>query len=210
MLIKFLAHELKTHIIVFDLHHDTIQFCSGNHLKRGNIIFESPLILYATGNHFQSVFQKDHAYFIKLSRELEGQNNHGHGNMNETDIGHNSLQGNMRLDLSAQTGIDRKINLENKTEDKTPDDASIIKKTETEKGNKPEEIKDIGVSGETKGQKKNQCNEGKSLDNSESYIEKRLKEIQKIKAKDRPKELQREYNTLMKKRNRASKDEIQK
>ena len=33
MLIKFIAHELKTHIIVFDLLLNTIQFCSANHLK---------------------------------------------------------------------------------------------------------------------------------------------------------------------------------
>ena len=51
MLIKFVAHDLKTHIIVFDLLLNSIQFCSGNHLRRNNVIFESPLILYATGGH---------------------------------------------------------------------------------------------------------------------------------------------------------------
>ena len=70
MLIKFLAHELKTHIIVFDLHLDTIQFCSANHLKSGNIVFESPVLLYATGNHFQAVFPKDHEYFIENWKAL--------------------------------------------------------------------------------------------------------------------------------------------
>ena len=71
MLIRYAAHELKCHIIVVDLQLVRIQFCSGNFLKDGNVVFESPLILYATGNHFQSVFQKDHAYFINLAQELE-------------------------------------------------------------------------------------------------------------------------------------------
>ena len=71
LLIKFIAHDLKCHIIVFDLVLDRIQFISGNHLKQNNVVFESPLLLYATGSHFQSVFQYDHEFFINLAQELE-------------------------------------------------------------------------------------------------------------------------------------------
>ena len=64
MMIKYIAHDLKCHIIVFDLVLDTVQFVSGNHLKVNNVVFDSPLLLYATGSHFQSVMQEDHEYFI--------------------------------------------------------------------------------------------------------------------------------------------------
>ena len=74
LLIKFIAHDLRCHIIVFDLVLDRIQFISGNHLKQNNVVFESPLLLYATGSHFQSVFQYDHEFFINLAKELETAN----------------------------------------------------------------------------------------------------------------------------------------
>ena len=74
MLIRFAAHELKCHIIVIDLHLSKIQFCSGNFVKDGNVVFDSPLLLYSTGSHFQSVFQIDHGFFIQLAKELEREN----------------------------------------------------------------------------------------------------------------------------------------
>ena len=63
IMIKFIAHELKCNIIVFDLQLDRIQFISGNHIMSNNVIFDSPLLLYSTGSHFQSVFQTDYEYF---------------------------------------------------------------------------------------------------------------------------------------------------
>ena len=72
--IKYIAHDLKCHIIVFDLVLGQVQFCSANHLKDDNVLFESPLLLYATGGHFQSVFPKDQEFFINYARELEGRN----------------------------------------------------------------------------------------------------------------------------------------
>ena len=50
LLINYIAHELRCHILVFDLVLDKIVFISGNHLKQKNVVFESPLLLYATGN----------------------------------------------------------------------------------------------------------------------------------------------------------------
>ena len=70
ILIKYIAHDLRCHIIVFDLSLDRIQFCSGNHLKTDNVIFDSPLLLYNTGGHFQSVFQTDHEFFIDFAKQL--------------------------------------------------------------------------------------------------------------------------------------------
>ena len=75
LLIKYIAHDLRCHIIVFDLVLDRIQFVSGSHFKQNNVVFDSPLLLYATGSHFQSVFQYDHELFIRLARELETDNN---------------------------------------------------------------------------------------------------------------------------------------
>ena len=128
MLIKFIAHDLKAHIIVFDLHLQTIQFISGNHIRSNNVIFESPLLLYATGSHFQAVFQRNHEYFIRLAKDLDPETNEGN------------------IDTRPQ----------NRSTNPEPD------------------------------------------------FEVRLKEIQKIKTRDRTAELQKEYNTLMRKRNRAS------
>ena len=75
ILIKFIAHQLRLHIIVFDLLLNRVQFLSGNHVKDGNVIFDSPLLIYTTGGHFQSVLPTDHEYFINYARELEAENN---------------------------------------------------------------------------------------------------------------------------------------
>ena len=77
ILIKFIAHEIRCHIIVFDLLLNTVQFISGNHVKSGNIVFDSPLLIYTTGCHFQSVLPIDHEYFINYAKQLEAQNNPG-------------------------------------------------------------------------------------------------------------------------------------
>ena len=74
MMIKFIAHDLKCHIVVFDLLLDRIQFVSGNHLKSNNVVFDSPLLMYTTGSHFQCVMQQDHEYFIEYAKELESNN----------------------------------------------------------------------------------------------------------------------------------------
>ena len=74
ILIKYIAHELKCHIIVFDLLLDTVQFISGNHVKDNNVVFDSPILMYSTGGHFQSVFPIDQDFFIKYAEELEVKN----------------------------------------------------------------------------------------------------------------------------------------
>ena len=45
-------------IVVIDLYNNTVEFCSGNQLLDNNAKFDSPLILYTTGSHFQSGFPK--------------------------------------------------------------------------------------------------------------------------------------------------------
>ena len=76
MLIKYIAHDLKIHIVIFDLVLGQAQFCSANHVKDDNALFDSPILLYCTGGHFQSVFPENHEYFINYARELEERNNH--------------------------------------------------------------------------------------------------------------------------------------
>ena len=103
MLINYIAHELRCHIIVFDLVLDKIQFVSGNHLKQNNVIFDSPLLLYATGSHFQSVFQYDHEFFITLARQLETNNNSGNNppELSARDYTDSSTQANPRPGMAA-------------------------------------------------------------------------------------------------------------
>ena len=71
LMIKYIAHDLKCHIIVFDLQLGIVQFCSGNRLKEDNVVYESPLLLYSTGSHFQSVVPLDHDYFIGYAKKEE-------------------------------------------------------------------------------------------------------------------------------------------
>ena len=73
-MIKYIAHALRCHIIVFDLQLGISQFCSANYLKADNVTFNSPLLLYSTGNHFQSVLPIDHKIISDLALRLENQN----------------------------------------------------------------------------------------------------------------------------------------
>ena len=75
MFIKFIAHDLQCNIIIFDLLLGQTQFCSANHLKDDNVSFDSPILLYSTGSHFQAVFPKDQEFFINYARQLEERNN---------------------------------------------------------------------------------------------------------------------------------------
>ena len=70
MFIKFIAHDLQCNIVVFDLFNNTVQICAGNILKQNNVKFDSPLLLYATGSHFQSVLPQDHEFFVEYANEL--------------------------------------------------------------------------------------------------------------------------------------------
>ena len=70
LFINFIAHDLQCNIIIFDLVLKRIQFCSGNRLLNDNVVVESPILLYNTGSHFQSVFPTDHTAFINIARQL--------------------------------------------------------------------------------------------------------------------------------------------
>ena len=71
MFIKYIAHDVQCHLIVFDLTLNTVQFCSANHLKDDNVMFDAPILLYNTGSHFQSVFPLNHEYFIHYVKDFE-------------------------------------------------------------------------------------------------------------------------------------------
>ena len=75
IMIKFIAHDLRCNIIVFDLMLDRIQFISGNHVADDNVIFDSPLLLYSTGSHFQTVFQTNHEFFSEYAKTLDKETN---------------------------------------------------------------------------------------------------------------------------------------
>ena len=75
IMIKFIAHDIRCNIIVFDLQLDRIQFISGNHIANNNVIFDSPLLLYSTGSHFQAVFPTDHEFFHEYAKILDKENN---------------------------------------------------------------------------------------------------------------------------------------
>ena len=78
MLIKYIAHHIRCHIIVFDLKMDNVQFCSANILKDNNLAFDSPLLLYSTGSHFQSVMPQNHRFFEEYAKQLEIENSQDH------------------------------------------------------------------------------------------------------------------------------------
>ena len=82
LFIKFIAHDVRCHIIVFDLTLDIIQFCSANHLKSNNSIFDAPILLYCTGNHFQAVHPTNQDYFVHYARNLE----YSQSNANAEDL----------------------------------------------------------------------------------------------------------------------------
>ena len=74
MFINYIAHDIRCNIIIFDLKLDRVRFCSANHLKSDNLVFDSPLLLYATGSHFQSVLPQDEKFFEDLAKQLEKAN----------------------------------------------------------------------------------------------------------------------------------------
>ena len=71
LLIKFVAHDVRCHIVIFDLALNIVQFCSANHLKDNNVIFDAPILLYTTGTHFQALFPLNHDYFVQYARNLD-------------------------------------------------------------------------------------------------------------------------------------------
>ena len=73
LMIKYIAHTLQCHIIVFDLQLGNSQFCSANYLKADNVAFNSPLLSYSTGNHLQSVLPIDHRMFSDLALRLQNE-----------------------------------------------------------------------------------------------------------------------------------------
>ena len=78
MFIKYIAHELQCHIIICDLKLNRVQFCSANILKDNNLAFDSPLLLYTTGSHFQSVLPQNHRFFEVYAKQLEIENSADH------------------------------------------------------------------------------------------------------------------------------------
>ena len=76
LLLKFISHDLQCNILILDLYNNTVEYCSGNQLRDNNVSFESPLILYATGTHFQSVFPKNHENIIQYTLNLQRNNNY--------------------------------------------------------------------------------------------------------------------------------------
>ena len=131
--------------------------------------------MYATGGHFQAVFQRDHSFFIDLAKELDIESSPILNSMNEKQMTSSTIASPIKKRLNSK-------------------DSYVAKKKKIE-GNKT-------------------CAATTSLHTNSkqgeaSYdFESRLGEIKKIKAKDRSDELKREYNTLMKKRNRLNEDNL--
>ena len=71
IMIKYIAHDIQCHIIIIDLQLEMIQFCSGNYLKENNIISDAPILMYSTGNHFQSIYTENLEFFTMLARKLD-------------------------------------------------------------------------------------------------------------------------------------------
>ena len=74
-----------------------------NHVK-----FASPLILYTTGSHFQSVFPRDHEYFIQYARDLQRKYNvHANSINQEMDIS-SEKEENVRKQYSPKQEVQKR------------------------------------------------------------------------------------------------------
>ena len=134
LFIKFLAHDLHCNIIIFDMLLDQIQFFSGNHLKSHNVVFKSPLLLYYTGSHYQSVFQRDHDFFITFSKKLE-QNPSPNGRYEDTQFS------NKADELSPVIGLSNEKQGVTREESKDQPFKTAYKKSKHELDNKSPTIK---------------------------------------------------------------------
>ena len=225
MLIKYIAHDLKAHIIVFDLVINCIQFCSGNHLKSNNVIFDSPLIIYATGGHFQAVFQNDHAYFIELSNKLESQNksvSQSNFQSSSSSEDTNSKSAKELTGKRAQKDYEfesndevrlnyiKKVKVKDRTKEMQREYERLMKKTS--RNEKRLSQSNVEASSSCLSEDRN-SNSAKNppekripKDNDFGNVDiSRLANIKKVKVKDRSKEMQREYERLMKKSTRDDK-----
>ena len=88
LFIKFIAHDVRCHVVVFDLILNRVQFCSANHLKDNNVLFDAPILLYNTGTHFQAVYPQNIDYFVNYARDLE------HSQANEANTDRSGVEAN--------------------------------------------------------------------------------------------------------------------
>ena len=144
ILIKFIAHELRCHIIVFDLLLQRVQFLSGNHIKSDNVVFKSPLLIYNTGGHFQSVFQEDHEYFVNYAERLESEINdtESENQQRSESTSEKESQDNKqthspktarKLDTSLSQCKDSEVNVEKELFEKPKNRACVKKKVKQQK-----------------------------------------------------------------------------
>ena len=235
MLIKFAAHELKCNIIVLDLVLDTFQFCSGNHLKNNNVVFNSPLILYSTGSHFQAVFQTDHEFFITFAHEFQSANNNVEATsasksipkrkmpMEENQSKKTKSPEAESIDIIAEKvpscvltpEVEKRIEeiKKIKVKDRSPD---VVK--EYNRLREKRRLATVSVEAENTREKQKERSQNtqetlkmRKVDNLPSCIvaeiEARLKEIKEIKVKDRSPDIVREYNQLREKKRFATMSE---
>ena len=119
LFLKFIAHDLKCNIVVIDLYNNTVEFCSGNQLLDNNAKFDSPLILYTTGSHFQSVFPKDHEFFIDYAKELQRKySGNPHSDKQETKGPSEYEENNRKQNSSNQEKNKRKTTIREMTPSK--------------------------------------------------------------------------------------------
>ena len=235
--IKFIAHDLQCNIIVFDLFNKTVEFCSGNQLLDSNVKFESPLLLYTTGSHFQSLVPTDHEYFINYAKELECK--YVMGSLSTRNIVTVKLQKNGSREATSEN---TRIRVNSETKQNIPskrarledmkdiDDATVSQSTEGEEENlrTNEKEKADSQKGELRSkQSKSICNDKKKderkrkeneLKKTEMWREltddinrakERVQEIMEIKAKNRSVPEKKELARLKMKISRSNKNENQ-
>ena len=197
ILIKFIAHDIRCHIVVFDLLLNTVQFLSGNHVKTDNVEFESPLLIYSTGCHFQSVLPADHEYFINYARTLEAEIDGGYVSVSNSPKNHGTEIGktNQKPKECPSTSYKPPFPKQNKSSDGETTNSRLSTKAED-----PEER--IISEGFRKRVKSN------SGDNENQYqdIEPEIERIKSIKAKDRTTEERRQLDRYRKRISRKTCD----
>ena len=198
LFLKYVAHDLKCNIVVFDLYNSTVEFCSGNQLLDNHVRFDSPLILYTTGSHFQSVFPKDHEFFIHYAKELQRKHNvDAHPVKQEMEISSES-KGNERQENDPEQEVNkRKTKIRETTpskKKKMEDEVDYLNTEVAEYIRRREEIKNVKAKDRTESEKKEFTQLKLRIFRHQKYMDEEKKKADNDKDKMRKRKMKEDEN----------------
>ena len=220
LFIKYIAHDLLCNIIVFDLYNNTVEFCSGNHLLDNNVKFSSPLLLYTTGSHFQSIFPEDHDFFVQYAMDLQSKyfvsqvspegeltNEFERPISQKTEPNHEPIPS-----MADHHNVSNHGNKDGKGIDPVTADQKVAQKKiklnlpTVRKSKRLKDDEERHLIKKSKNESmRNSLSELANLPSDTDNIEKRLEELKKIKANERSSSEKKEIERLRKAASRAAK-----